>query len=588
MPTVRRQRRQIQEQAAQPFQTNINIDPKVPSQELQEAQLAITDDVREFGLNEIDEADNLKVQSFQNRIEQEKIDIENEALQTKGEAALGATGAARTRLRDFTAKLRDEAVTDFQKDALNQLTQRGDTQLKRTVERHTIGEIENQKLITYKALSSNLIESSLQNSTDSNRIAENSISYESAQLKEAARRGFDKEATDAFMLEKMTEFNFKLLNKMITEEDYGGAKGYLDFVSGLGQMSDDAESKVRESLEEGDFRVKAQDNVDRLMTDFNTYQERFEEARKITDPEDRKAALSLLRGNFNDDKALEAAARSTLYLQGANAIEANPGKSARESIPPNVWKTLTVSQRTGLMRHAKNINPEEPETHDMPKFIEFNLLNDVALSKISFSDLQEKFVTRFNSTYRKKAEARWLAAQKHVKEGTSLTRFKTTEEIVVETLVNEDLINIRSKFRSEDERKLTNRFLDRFNRALNELEQSDDKGLLEGVEREATIKSLINKTLMQEVRTVSDRDLERIVDLSEKEFSEAILPFGEGEGEVSRVRVNEILGIIRNNPRTSNLSKNSKEMGTLVRRIAFADLIGDDQLIEDLLSGRVK
>jgi len=581
MPVARRRRGQVTVQPTAPVQTNVPIDVVGPSQGLQQAQRGAISDAQQFAVNEINEANNLKIQTFQNRIEQEKIAIENDVLSTKGENALGSTERARERLQKFVADLEQETANDTQRDALTGLGLQGETQITRTSERHTNSEIENQKLVTYKSLSNNLIESSVLNTTDGNRLAQNSIAYEDASLAEAKRRGFDKEATDAFMLEKMTLMNSRIANKMIADERYQEAQDFMDIVDlEFGQVSTKASEQINESLEEGFFRVKTEEKLGDLMTKHDNYFDRLEEAKKIQDPEERKSVTDGLLTNQKDEKALMSAAQDSLYTQAAGFVEENPGKSIRSVIPANIWNAMSPTTRRALNRLSQTIGPEQKEFMDWNQFIAFNNLTDVELNKMSLVDLQSKYVTNFNSTYNKKAMDKWIAAKENIKEGKHLTRLKTTEEILIEQLAAGGFIKFDTRFRTPAQNQLLDRFTTRFNRSLNDWEDTNGRK-----PNEFETKQIVDSTVLIEGRTESG-EVRQVVTFSEEEFKNAGLQFGEDKGQISRSDVNAITARIQGS--RPNLGIKTDEFRRLVRRMAFAFLIDDKQLERDLLSGRAK
>jgi len=545
------------------------------------AAIGVSRQVGEFAQQEIGEANKLAVNTFDNELASKRLEVESAAKQKKGVNAFNAVKEADEEFSKFASELQTRAQNDVQRAVLNEMVAKRKLQINQTVDSHTVREIETENFRQYEASSVLSQDAALEHSNEPTILAQDWNDYFQTQASEADRQGMSGDVRDAFMLQKMDQFHSKILNKMIAQEDYDAAAGYMFTANDdLKQMDQETVDSISDDIEAGQFRINNEVKASEIMLKDDNYFDRLESANAIDDKDERKEVTSIIMNNKRDEDAVFKAGQDALYTGALDILETKPNEPPSRALPVNMWNNMSTSTKNALNRIHKASLPESADGNNWDKWIKFNSLPTEEILNMNQNELETKYTSFFDKEKRKKALNQWADLRAKVAKGESVKDLFSTEQVIVQELEANDFIDPDRKVRTQDEKQLIDRFSQRFNRSLNQFEITNGRE-----PNDDELRSLINQDILIEARQEGG-GAEKLIEFSADEFEEAGLQFGEEKGQISRKMVQEIGARIRG--AKPNLGVTSPEYTRLTRRLAFAFLIDDKQLARDLLAGRVK
>ena len=334
-----------------------------PSQEVTRQALGASGDLAAFAQQKLKDADDLQIINMSNQIDQLKIDVENEALETKGRNAFESTEIANDKFNTGVAEIEKNAFGRRQKLAISEMKLKGQTQVLATTEAHTSRQIELVKKQEFAAASKNKIEASLLHWNNNKRTAQEAIDFLDLTIDRADALGLGDEARETFIGERMSAYHKVIFDKMIREKDTERAKDYLDFYgTEMEQINPSTLDQMQASFKESKFRGDILSVSDNIIATKETWPERFKEVNKIKDPEMRLSVERRLKTEFNLAQSLEADAMQDAILEATNNIEqkilsSGKGTTAREVVEEGVWANMTLSQKRSLEAYAAWLDP---------------------------------------------------------------------------------------------------------------------------------------------------------------------------------------------------------------------------------------
>lgn len=504
------------------------------------------------------EADKLMVTDFDNQLTQMSLTLEKEAKAKKGINAFKAVEEADAAFTSFASGLQAQANTDVQRAALDELINRRKTQLNQSVDNHTVRQIEVENQRAYEARDLLFLESAADHSDDPIRLAGDWGDYKETQEDEMKRQGLGKDARSAFMLAKSSQFHSVVLDNLIDAGLTQDAVNYLEFATtDTPGLTDAALDRVNAALEVSLIDDSSQAIVDNLMATEDNYTDRFKELKKIDDVKLRQEAERVLDRTRSREKSLKAERISENYMEGLNAMEANPQADPRDVIPTTVWSQFSKAQRDSLIR----MSPEGQKTMNMEKYKEFYLLSANDKAKMTLGEVNEKYLSYFTDpAYRKTALNAYLRDSKSVSEGSNIKGKLQPIEYANQFLIDEEFMTIDKKFdvagfdKFDDEKYRV--FVNEFNRAVIQFQESPDNS--GGLPNEAQSKDIANNILYQTLKVSDDRAKKAVefIELSAEEIKKSGIPFQKIEdGNVTKgLTANDVLRL-ENLLRSKNIPK---------------------------------
>lgn len=339
-----------------------------PSAATTEQALGSVNDQIRFAQTQINEANNLAIQTLKNRADRRQFEIETAALEQRGRNAFDITETSTNEYNDFMSELDQEALSPTQQAAMAELRRNGDAQIRRTTEKHTLGEINRVKGQEFAASSVNILESSLLHWDDEDRLGDNLFEFSQLTIAEGERLGLGPEATEAFFRDRMSAYHKSIFDKHINEKDRVGAQGYMNFAKDMDQLSQSAILQMEITLKEAQFRGDAQQATDKIMRDESSWRKRFQDARQIENSEQRDEVARRLRQRMGDEDRLRRDEGEGIQIETLNiiddAIENSGGRgvSVRDALGPEAYSELTLRERIDYENYASaNAPTKSPE-----------------------------------------------------------------------------------------------------------------------------------------------------------------------------------------------------------------------------------
>lgn len=383
------------------------------------------------GDRQLGRANNLWVLGAESRMAEKQLEIESNARKRNGRDAFNLHDETEKEFDDFAKELEDEANNEDQKLALQGIKTSRGTSLNRTITGHVNNQIEVVETQESDAYRFNLQNSAAAHYEDPVRIAEDFLKFNAAVDDEVERQGLDPEARKAFKLGETTKFHVGVINQMLANEDNVSAKQY--FKDNADEMTAESRRRLTPSMDEAGLRADAQAETDRIMNlktgvsitdDEITWTQRFEEAKKIKEPKLRDEVTRRLDTEFARQNRLERAADNDNYMSALNQVEDTKGTHPKDTIGADRWGRMTEAQRNSLIR----ISDFGAETMDFELYREYYSLPPEQKAAMNHSELTVKYLSKFDPSYRKSAEALWLRDSDAVATGSHIKGQATPQE----------------------------------------------------------------------------------------------------------------------------------------------------------------
>lgn len=516
---------------------------------------------------ELDRANNLWFLETENQITAKQLDIETRAKQRRGKDAFGLHDDTKKEFDDFVKNIKTNNET--QKDGLSRISAARGGSLNRTITGHVsneVEEVENQESDAYKF---NLTNSAMAHYDDPVRATEDLELFEGQIVDDIARKGLDKEAAKAFKLQSLSDYHSAVVGQILEDGNDLFADAYVEQFKD--EFTEDAKNKLKPAIEEAGLRAKSQAATDKIIVsipgdDGEDWKKRFDQAKKIKDPKLRDEVSRRLKSEFSLQKELERQIDNDSYMSALNQVEANAGQHPKDIVGAGRWSNFTKAQRDSLIRMS-NVNET---TMDFKIYREFNALTVTEKANLNEAELNEKYLSHFDPTFRDRAINSWLADSKSVDSGSFIKDEFDPYDHADNFLKDEEFLLPNGKLKDEDNETLYNTFQTIYNRKVIAFQKENGK-----LPDEAQSKEMAQQTYEESVRI--DGETKKFKELEKDEIEQRAVPFARTkDGVVTKGLTATDVQTIRNTLRSFNI----------VRPVDFDKRASDDDVteIDDLYS----
>jgi hypothetical protein len=588
---------------AQPLQeapTRTQVSPEnvgAPDQGVLKAGRAISDQVRENDLRNIAEEERAQILSISNQVDELKHDVELKAKSTRGRNAQGVDEQSQQEFERGMTDIEAQAFTSSQKFALEEMRMKSESHIQKTATTHMMAENEKAKSLDYAAKQKNLLESSLANYSDPDRVADNAIDFVENIVQEADSLGLDGDARQAFVLEKTSAYHMGIFNKMLNQKEKALAEEYLEMYGDtIPQINASTMDKMKKGLEESDFRGRAQDATDKIMAEKKgdsftspelTWPERFAKAKEIEDPELRDEVAQRLKAERSLQNSLEKERLDGVFHRATIAVEENPGKPLRDLVNVEDWNDMSLEMKNALKRHAAFSDPANNAKNDWDAFFKFYSLSPQKRAEMSNVEFRAKYWSRLDEKNRNKIFTKW---QKDIEalrssQGKALEGGILSEEEVITAELRELGWIPKARKLSGDEKLRNDRLMSAIDDWLIDF-KIEHKG--EEPSKEA-IRKEVRRLTSQEITVEGDK--KKLFEFNRETIRQKL-----NEGKV-KTSLSETRGGIKrsvtlqieNYVKSQNLAdEGTEEFRRKVREIAAAFQSGNAEAVLNILQGRKK
>jgi hypothetical protein len=494
------------------------------------------------------------------------------ALNQTGENALGQPEQVKEKWDQKVQEIGGTLSNDSQRFALMRAAQARYADIDKNIQAHVSAQV--------KSIDNNTIDAYIKNEQtaattaadpkvfDADRIATSLDRQTAAYQDYAKRNGVPQEVVTEKLNELQSNTHKLVVEKLLANDADIKAKAYYD--ENKDTISANDQITLDKAVEEGSLRGESQRAADQIIKTASDQVDAIEQARKIADPKRRDETERRLVNYYSEIKAAKAQARDDLYLQAANIVDQNPGKSARESVPAPIYAQLELNQKEALDARSSNM------PNDNKKWLDFLDLNSDQLGNLNRADFEMKYWVSFDKSHRERAENQWNAAQEAKLKGIQdpkLTQTLTFKDRIDETLRTNGLIpaNKEKSSFSKDQATSYALFEQAASAALEHYELNDLGGKRRATGQE--MQKIIDDLAMKKVKInswFSDPEKPAVVVKGDEE-AKAYVPIE----KIPQADQNQLNNLIRNKQKKTSTDK--------LQRAYAAYLIGDRKLFDSIL-----
>lgn len=399
----------LQQQVSTAPLPGARLSPDAPAAAFQPPAPLELSGVAEIVQRERQKAEQIAVLDADNQLSEVGLQLQTDALKRRGKDALGATGAVAEQWQQRASAIELGLGSESAKLAFRQRAMARWGTLHETVERHAANEAEKYDEQTTNAALVNRLNDAITNYGDPTKVA-GAIAEQRAILKDQARRnGAPPELLEENLATWTSRTHAAVIDRLLTNgQDLAAAKYYAGAKDQI--VGTDA-ANIEKALEEGTSRGESQRRADAIVAEHTTRGDALAAVRAIDDPKLRDAVEDRVNRYFSEQKTVESEQRGALYLRATNLIDAKPGVSARDAVPPSVWTQLGLEQRNALENRARGGNVE----NDDRRWLGFLDLRPEQLGALTQAQFETQYWSHFDQAHRERAAEQWAAARDKVR-----------------------------------------------------------------------------------------------------------------------------------------------------------------------------
>jgi hypothetical protein len=248
---------------------------------------------------------------------------------------------------------------------------------------------------------------------DENRV-QLSVDRQKAALEDFGKRnGWASEKIARLTAENVSRTREGVINRMLANDQDLAASAY--YQQHKGDIVGEDAANIEKALEEGSLRGESQRQADQIVKVGNRA-DALAKVRQIKDPKVRDEVESRVNRYFSEMREIKNENQNDLYLRATNILDAHPGVyNARSVISPHIWSQLDLGQRNALEHRAKGDDDNQPNNNGL--FLDFLSLDPKTTGKLSRSDFESKYWSKFDKSHRERAAVMWAAAQDQLRTG---------------------------------------------------------------------------------------------------------------------------------------------------------------------------
>jgi hypothetical protein len=479
-------------------------------------------------------------------------DPQNGALNKRGKDAFGTPGEVMNGFSTGADQIEGGLSNDEQKIAFRKVALGRMAEVDKTVQEHVAGQIKAYDDTTTDSYIANERNSAADNYKDPTAVANSAERQRQAIVAYAGRNGLPDEWVKQKMVDVESKTHVEVISRMLANGEDQLAKQYYEQVSP--NISGGDKVALDKALEEGSLRGESQRKTDSILSKITTRQEAIDQAKQIPDPKVRDAVYERVNKEFDERREIENETRGELYLQSTNLIDANPGKSARDVIPPDTWSKLSLEQRNALQNRGEN------PVNDDKKWLDFLDLKPQEVGSLSRADFETKYWSHFDSSHRTRAETQWEAAKKSP-DDPKVTNAITFKEQIDNTLRSAKLVDPSNPKKDDRDAAAYARFEQEAAMALDDFERNQLGGKRHSTmqEKQKILDDMVLKKVFVDQNWVFSNPQKPAALLSEDEKGKAYVKIG----DVPTAERNQLENLLKSKGRKVTPQKIEQLMGAV-------------------------
>ncbi len=376
---------------------------------------------------EQDKADQIAIVDAESKMSQMETELlynpQTGILNRKGKDAFSApeevNGAVTKSISDIEAGLK----TDRQRLAFQRMSANRQADIMRTVQRHVAGERTEYDNDVTQSFITNERNAAIANFNDPQRVVASVERQKAAIADFGKRNGLPAEKVERLTTDAISKTLLGVIKRMLANDQDMLASAY--YTNHKAEVSGADVADVEKALQEGSLRGNSQRESDRITKTHEDRASALDEVKKITDPKLRDDVYRRVNQEFDERREIKRENQDNLYLRAANIIDANPGKLARDVVPPHIWSQLEIGQRNALDNRSRGDGDEIGEGNDN-KWLELISMSPQDIAKMNQSEFETKYRQYLSKSHRNQADRIWKSSIEAVRKGTKSTELTNT------------------------------------------------------------------------------------------------------------------------------------------------------------------
>ena len=292
----------------------------------------------------------------------------------KGKNSLEARAYMEESSKKFSDGYSQNASNEFQKQALQRIISNDSLSRSQAVAQHIGSEMPKYQAQTNNAAIKEYLDDTYHNPANA---AQNLKEIKGLAAKQADLKGLQGEAKKGFMKGIMSGAHLNVLSSFADNKDYGGAEDYLKKNKKYLTAKDAAVAD--RMTHEVTILGKAQDNADALRSQASTRGEVIKGAESISDPDERKATLAVLRQAHRDEDSAIKADQESIYESATKMIDSG------RAVPASMTARLETRYRDLL---TERLSGKSRKSSDVSAYIKLDNMGQDEMASLSPVDFE--------------------------------------------------------------------------------------------------------------------------------------------------------------------------------------------------------
>jgi hypothetical protein len=387
-------------------------------------------------------------------------------LNRRGQAAFTAPEDVDNEWKKQIGEIEKGLTTDRQLLAFRGRAQSRYQSIFSEVQRHVAGERQQYDTDTTTAALANRYDTAVRSSDP--KVVDRSVAESRAILATFAKRnGWSPEVAQEKTATVVSRIHAGVVDKLLANEQDVAASEY--YAAHKSEITGDQVARLEGALELGSVRGESQRQADQIIGAAKGMPDALDAVRKIADPKIRDATDQRVKQYFAEQKVAQDERRVANYQTATNIVEQSRDVN---KVPPSLWASFTVGERSELRNYAEKLVKGEPIVTDWTRYYDLMALASSDATKQQFlkvnlladrghlGDAEFKQLTDLQSSLRKddgKAQAQ-------------LGGYRTVHDIVEQAIGDMGLriTGLRASQQDKDKASLFRRSVDLQVQALEE------------------------------------------------------------------------------------------------------------------------
>lgn len=359
--------------------------------------------INEFALKEFQAANIAAVQEAESGLYQWENDSlygDNGLYKRKGKDAMGASDELLTGFDKYTQEVMSTLTNDQQRNAFRRSMESRRRDLMNTSSRYQFAELQSYKEQQSQAYIANSQIAAANNYQDPSRVNEEINRQVDSIRATANANGTSPEATKLLIESTISTTHQSVIERALSNKEYGFAKSYFD--RNKDNILPDKRDSIKSQITIGDVRATSQSYTDNIFGSGVDEKTALKQAREISNPEVRDQVVQRLKIRYEEQAEEQKAFLSQNFNNAANIIEQTGDP---DSVPPEVWANLSITQRNAIDARAEQLRKGEDPSTDWKVWTNLNEMPDEQLANVNLweyrSQLSNKHYQDFHNEQQK-------------------------------------------------------------------------------------------------------------------------------------------------------------------------------------------